>query len=481
MNAPVREPRGMGLPARAWLWVVVVAALLSVTLNQTRPYVGDESYYQVSAIRMVQTGDVLVPVFAGAPRFQKPVLPYWMTAAGHAVFGVHLWSGRVGFLALACLLLWVTGAIAASTLRAPESATLAVMVLASFTPFIEHARVAVTDLPLTCFSMLSLYAFLRSTASLERARRWMFAGFAFAGLACASKGPLGVLPIAAFGLWLWRAKPDGYRRALGRLTNPVNLFPLVVLGFSWYGWVYWRCGGELARQFAVERAANVSAGLAHIPGHVLFYAGALLVYALPWLVFALVATWRRGTWKDAGRVERPPALGPAGWHLALLLLTIVLVLRRRDARYLLVVMPGLALYATACIQQHGWSGWARRAAAGMLILQVAFLVGYRAVCGEPLAALVQAWERQPAGALAEYRLPQREAGWLLALAHGQLERQPASARYVILDERVCGAFAETVPGAVRVIESARTLRAIEWRGWSPVRVYRTYVLVAAAP
>jgi hypothetical protein len=52
---------------------------------------------------------------------------------------------------------------------------------------------------------------------------------------------------------------------------------------------------------------------------------------------------------------------------------------------------------------------------------------------------------------------------------------------VILDERVRDAFAETVPGAVRVIASARTLRALEWRGWSFVPVHRTYLLVARAP
>jgi 4-amino-4-deoxy-L-arabinose transferase-like glycosyltransferase len=459
-------------------WIVCVALLLAATLGQTRPYVGDEAFYQVSAIRMIATGDLLVPVFDGAPRFQKPILPYWFTAIGHALCGVHLWSGRLAFVLLACVLLWVTGRLAALLLGG-DSATVAVMVLASLTPFVEHARVAVTDLPLTCFSMLALFALCRSFAVPGRARWWTCVAFVAAGLACASKGPMGVLPVVAFTLWLWRAKPEGYREALRRCAHPGCWALLITVGFSWYAWVAWWYRDELLRQFAIERAANVSAGLMHVPGHLAFYAGALIVYALPWLILCMIFGRRHAATDGIGPRTLPTALAPVGWYLGLAMLTLVVVLRQRDARYLLVAMPGLALYVAALVQQRGWARWVRPAAATVFVLHVAFFIGYRLVCGEPLAELVRLWERQPTGALAEFQLPPRETGWLLALSNGRLESRPASASYVILDERSREAFGDAVRRPMHVIGSARVLREVEWRGSTPLAVYRTYLLVSA--
>ncbi len=467
--------------APAWAWIATFALLLATTLSQTRPYIGDESFYQVSAVRMVQTGDMLVPVFFGQPRFQKPILPYWITAAGQAWFGGRLWSGRVGFLVLACVLLWTTGAVAALGQTGRDRRTLAVALLASLTPFIEHARVAVTDLPLTCFSMLSLYAGLRSLGSTGRERHWALAASVFGGLACASKGPLGLLPLLAISLWLWRTRPPGYRASIWRLLHPVNVIVLATLGFAWYGWVFWRHGDELRAQFAVERAANLPTGFAHVPGHALYYAAALLVYSLPWAVLAGVAAWRRRARPERHTASRSDGLGPVAWYLGLTAVAIVFGLRDRNERYLLPLMPGLAACAAAWVEARGWSGWVRVASGALVLAHVAFFTGYRVVVGEPLADLVRAWEKGPAGAIAAYRLPERETGWLLTMTGGRLTMDPATARYAILDERSHPVFTDERHGYVRVIRSARTLRGLEWRGWRPSPVYRTYLLAASGP
>src|SRR4051794_20138109 len=45
-------------------------------------YRGDEGLYTNAAMRMVNTGDYLTPYWAdGKPRFNKPVLNYWLVAA----------------------------------------------------------------------------------------------------------------------------------------------------------------------------------------------------------------------------------------------------------------------------------------------------------------------------------------------------------------------------------------------------------------
>ena len=60
----------------------------------------DEAFYAESAREMVASGDWITPYYNYEPRFQKPVLYYWLTrppiCAGPTEFGARLWAAMAG-------------------------------------------------------------------------------------------------------------------------------------------------------------------------------------------------------------------------------------------------------------------------------------------------------------------------------------------------------------------------------------------------
>lgn len=464
-----------GFQIGVYLWIACYAALIAPTLNNTRPYVGDESFYMVSSIGMVHTGDVLVPVYFGKIRLQKPILPYWITAAGHRAFGVHLWSGRVGFLLLACALLILVYRLALLLLEDHDCASLAVLLLSSTTLFVVHSRISVTDLPLTFFTLLGLHACCRAVRGPARLGRWHIVACAAMGLAFSSKGFVGATPALAIAAYLIATRPAHWPRALAVLAHPVCLALFALLAFSWYGYVHWRLPGELWRQFEIESQVNLGTGIWRMPGHLVYYAGASLGYFLPGAVLLgmVIAAKRRFT--------LPQGLRPVLWHLAVTGVLLVCVVRRRDSRYLLVVMPGLALLAATLARQRGLDRVARNVAITWAALQVAFFLAFPVATGEPLRALVRQWAGQGEGALASYEMPERDRGWLLALTEGRLRPYGPGCRHVILEDRQLLRFQERETARFRVVGEARRTRGVTLRWPRPVPRYRKYFLLEILP
>ena len=71
----------------------VVAAILAFLVffvgTSATPLIGqDEARFAQAAREMSHAGELVVPTFGGQPRYDKPILIYWLTMAGYTVFGV---------------------------------------------------------------------------------------------------------------------------------------------------------------------------------------------------------------------------------------------------------------------------------------------------------------------------------------------------------------------------------------------------------
>ena len=171
-----------------FLWLLIFFVLLVFTLNNTIPYKGDESYYLVSALNMIKTGEYFVPHYYNQPRFQKPILAYWITVLGYKIFGIRLWSGRLPFLILSLLLLILIYRFAFLVINDKKFAFLNVVLLSSSTMYILFSRAAMTDLLLTFFSTLSLYFFYKAIIYPDKIKRYYFYAYVSIGFAFLSKG-----------------------------------------------------------------------------------------------------------------------------------------------------------------------------------------------------------------------------------------------------------------------------------------------------
>ena len=83
-------------PGLALLAVLGVAALLDLHgIGQRLLVVGDESLYATAAREMLERGDWVVPSFDYQPRYQKPILIYWLIGACYRVLGVSAGAARL--------------------------------------------------------------------------------------------------------------------------------------------------------------------------------------------------------------------------------------------------------------------------------------------------------------------------------------------------------------------------------------------------
>ncbi len=147
----------------------------------------DERHYTDAALHMLKTGDWWVPCQAdGTPRFQKPILTYWVLAVSYWVGGVSPLASRLPFLLAGCGVLWLTYRMGKS-LFGKESGILAALILMTNPIFLLSSTRSIPDIYLCLFLTLSAWGFLLILTQAHRSMLglWMFYGGV--GLAVATK------------------------------------------------------------------------------------------------------------------------------------------------------------------------------------------------------------------------------------------------------------------------------------------------------
>ncbi len=192
----------------------------------------DEGRYTNIALRMLQTGDYLVPSFNDdTVHFAKPPLTYWAVAGGMALLGRNEWGARLpNALAFAATVLVV---LALAGRMMPGRAWLPPLIYAtSIFPF-GASNIVTTDTLLTLWEALAVLGFVAWRRGGEGPGgsvplMVMWGGF---GLAFLTKGPPGLLPLLAIAVFV--ALTEG-PRGLPRLLSLSGIVLFSTIGFSWY-------------------------------------------------------------------------------------------------------------------------------------------------------------------------------------------------------------------------------------------------------
>src|SRR6185369_3915696 len=132
------------------LIAVIAASAFAFTFGLGRlGFLGpDEPRYAEVAREMFASGDYISTRLCGCLWFEKPVLLYWMSAAGYHLFGVNEFAARLPS-ALAALSTVAFIFFALRRLSLPRVGLAASLVLATSGIFIAYARVATPDMLLT--------------------------------------------------------------------------------------------------------------------------------------------------------------------------------------------------------------------------------------------------------------------------------------------------------------------------------------------
>ena len=341
----------------------------------------DEAYYAEASREMLASGDWLTPRFNFADRWQKPVLYYWLTAATYAVAGVtesaaRLWSALSG-LALAL----TTWAVARRWRATPGAAWLAGAIVATSGGYFAMARSALPDLPLALLVTAAIAAALRATDDAAGMRWWVLAGAA-AGGGFLMKGPVAVAVPAVVLLPIWWLDRRTVRPSWTGVLAATATAALV--GLPWYAAMFAAHGVPyLESFFLTDNLERFTTSRFNEPRPLWFYPAVIAGGLLPWTVFAVGpmagaaagAVRGRLTWSSQERRL---------WVWALAPLVLFMVSVGQQPRYVLPILPPLAILLASAIERRARDSsrglaWPTVVTAALLLLMAGVVLRLRPV------------------------------------------------------------------------------------------------------
>lgn len=238
-----------------------------------------ESNYALTAKEMVLSGNWLSPQIYGHFWFDKPAMVYWLMSISYSLFGFTDFASRLSAAfcgaATITLLVWYIRRITKNNVVAVWSG----IILATSLEFWIISHAIITDSMLMLFTvptLLSAYIGL-----MENNRRHMVIAYFSSGLACLSKGPVGlVLPGMLLLIWcgLMRNK-----KLFLRLFPWQGILIFFITALPWYACMYAIHGDPFIREF-LGLHNIVRATSSEHPGdnHFYYYFLLLPFSLLPW-------------------------------------------------------------------------------------------------------------------------------------------------------------------------------------------------------
>jgi 4-amino-4-deoxy-L-arabinose transferase-like glycosyltransferase len=328
-------------------WTIAALLLFVLAFQGSRPlFAPDEGRYTAVALEMISSGDWIHPrLHQEVPHYSKPPLTYWMLASALRLGGNNEWAARVPNALLfttSVLMLWRLG-----RRLVPVQPVLPALVYASFVLPYAASNLITTDTLLAATELLAMWGFVEVWWSDTRGARlrWGLLSASGAALAFLTKGPPGLLPLAAAVLFVGLS--DG-RSGFARVWSLRALLLFAALASSWYLKVALD-KPDLWRYFLVEEVWNrVASSSVHRNeqwyGCFAIYLPTLLIGSLPWtpwLFGGLIQAVREraGLWQRLR--DDPGLLLPLCWLLLPLL--VFFVVRSRLPLYVLPSFAPLAL------------------------------------------------------------------------------------------------------------------------------------------
>lgn len=283
---------------KGWLmrwWPLLLPALLLLpNLGGSPLFDIDEGAFSEATREMLTKGDYLSTWLNGNPRFDKPILIYWLQALSVSVFGVVDWAFRVPS-ALAAVVWCYAVARFAEEFIDEKAGRVAGIVALSCLGVQLIGRAATADALLNMLLTLTLTDIWRHIAkgSPWSARR----AFIWTALGILTKGPIAILvPGATVLLWCLASRQW---RWLGKaLKDPLSWALLIGIALPWYVAAYAIHGQAFIDGFFLKHNVQRFSGTLEGHGGSAFYYVAIvplmLLPWLPWLGSALVTV--RQSW-----------------------------------------------------------------------------------------------------------------------------------------------------------------------------------------
>jgi 4-amino-4-deoxy-L-arabinose transferase-like glycosyltransferase len=276
--------------------VIAIAVSFFFNLHALPLFDVDEGAFSEATREMFERGDFISTYLNGVPRYDKPILIYWLQAAAVTVFGVNEFAFRLPSALAATAWVLAVGWFVAR-LRGAEDGYRAAIVTALSLSVSVIGKAATADALLNLWLVLALlFTFVHYR---ERRARDLYAAFACIGLGVLTKGPIALLVPGAVGALFFGLRGQ-WRDALRIAFNPIGLVICVAIFLPWYALQYQAQGQAFIDGFFLKHNVERFSGPMEQHGGSLFYYIPVALFAL--LPFSgaiptLAARWRE-LWRD---------------------------------------------------------------------------------------------------------------------------------------------------------------------------------------
>ena len=295
-------PRRIALP----ILLALAVGVYFVSLGSASIWDANEAFYVETPREMIEGRDYINPSFNYLPRFNKPVLSYWIVAVFYKLFGVSVGVqrfpmalGALVIIGCAFVLGWIAierPASAREELAAGYGEALwSAVGLAAAPRLVMFARRIFIDIWITAFMSLTLMFFALAERYPARRRVCLVLMYVSVGLGALTKGPVAVaLPALAFGLYLLVTRQPGRIR---EMMIPLGVVIVVAIVVPWYALLYREHGWTYISSFFIsENLQRYTSGLG-VRQHrgVAFYLPVVFSDSFPISVFLFpaAAIWLR--------------------------------------------------------------------------------------------------------------------------------------------------------------------------------------------
>jgi 4-amino-4-deoxy-L-arabinose transferase-like glycosyltransferase len=256
----------------------------------------DEGAFSQATLEMFQRDDFLSTYLNGEPRYDKPILIYWLQALSVQILGVSELAFRLP--SALCASVWALLIYGfARRYYGHATALFAAGSMACSLGVYIIARAATADALLNMLIAASMFAAWRHLESGERT--WLYATFAAIGVGFLTKGPVAILIPFAVTLLFCLLRRD-WKVWARSVFDWRGLVLFAVIALPWYGIILRKEGWSFVEGFFFKHnVARFGGTLQGHAGSLVYYIPVVLIGTLPFTALLLRALWRvRAAWRD---------------------------------------------------------------------------------------------------------------------------------------------------------------------------------------
>ncbi|NOX76726.1 MAG: glycosyltransferase family 39 protein [Gammaproteobacteria bacterium] len=293
---PQLQPQASSIRTLQWLLLVAIAVSFYFNIYAVPLFDLDEGAFSEATREMFERGDFISTYLDGNPRYDKPILIYWLQAASVFVFGFNEFGFRLPSAVAATL--WVLAVFAfVRRVRDERSGLMAAIITATAFEVSVMAKAATADALLNLFIACSLFCIYLYWK--ERERRWLLLTFALIGLGFLTKGPVSVLvPLAVS--FLFFAVSRELKTWFKLVFNPLGIGIFLIIAMPWYVAQYLKEGDAFIQGFFfkhnIDRFSN---SMEQHGGGIFYYLPVVLVAVLPFTTALIRSLFHvKQLWRD---------------------------------------------------------------------------------------------------------------------------------------------------------------------------------------